>query len=401
MKDESSTFKRDKFPILKEKLAQRRSFLLLGPRQTGKSTLLTKLASEAQFKNQLLYYFHLPTQREEFETDPESLIRAVDAKILQAQEPVYLFIDEIQKIPRVLDVLQFLLDQNKIILAATGSSARKMKALGTNWLPGRVHLEHLFPLSWAELELEENQPLFEESLLYGALPGIVKEHNLKLREDDLTSYTALYLEEEIRGEAVLRDLPRFSRFLKLAALESGSLPNYSKLASHVGTTHPTIREYFQILEDTLIIHRLPYFSQIRTQMRAKPKYYFFDLGVRNAAAKIGHHENLLSLQKGVLFEHFVLLELIRSFENKASLYYWRNKKAKIDCVVDIKGKLYAFEIKATTKPTKEDFNGLIEFSNYKKNFQGFVICQSSNSQKFGSFLALPWKQLRETLQDIL
>ncbi len=378
--------------VLESSLRAKRSVLLFGPRQTGKTTLIKEVCS--QFPVCLEYPLQLPSVRTKIESDPEVIKREVEAAA--SSRPAIVFIDEIQKIPTLMDLLQYLLDERKIVLIATGSSARKMRRAHTNWLPGRVRLEYLHPLTWAESgllrEKDHDAALFEEILLYGSLPGILAQNRAQ-RAEDLRSYAALYLEEEIRKEAVVRRLPPFSRFLELAALESGSSPNLSKLAQDVGVSHTTIREYYQILEDSLIVHRLGSWGQSRAGVLHKAKYYFFDLGVRNAAAGIGHDKGLLTLQKGELFEHHVILEAL-AHRGEARLFYWRDKKGReVDLVIEENGGVTAVEIKATSRPGDSDFAGLAAFRKEEKCDRAFLVCQVDRPQRFEHGTAIPWRQL--------
>ena len=385
------TFKREKTTPLTTKINKNQSFILLGPRQTGKSTLLEGLFGHIPPDRQLRYFFQLPQERARIEEDPETILREVEAK--RINQPLPLFIDEVQKNPKVMDVLQYLIDKKKIVLAACGSSARKLRTLGANWLPGRVHLEHLYPLTWSESGLLQGERSLEESLLFGSLPGILSKEYPGEREKDLASYSHLYLEEEIRLEAVVRNLPRFSKFLRLAALESGTAPNFSKIGAQIGVSHTTVREYFQILEDTLIIHRLDAFGTRRDQVLTTSKYYFFDLGVRNASAQIGHSRGLLPLQMGVLFEHFVILEAIAEFQEEAQLNQWRTQKGmEVDLIISKGEKKMAVEIKATNKPSPGDFHGLESFSKKYRCHKTIVVCQIPRPQKFGTHWALPWRE---------
>ncbi|OGB86829.1 hypothetical protein A3H38_01740 [candidate division WOR-1 bacterium RIFCSPLOWO2_02_FULL_46_20] len=395
---ESVTFKRSKREKLLKLLLAGRSFILFGPRQTGKSTLLEDIFAELPKERTLRYYFQLPSERERIESDPEIILREVEAK--GNKEPAYLFIDEIQKIPRVMDVLQFLIDKGKVVLGATGSSARKMKNFGTNWLPGRVHIEHLYPLTWDESALLKFPVNITANLLYGALPGILAEKDLITREESLFDYTSLYLDEEIRMEALTRNIPRFSKFLRLAALESGSAPNFSKIGGVVGLTHPTIREYFQILEDTLIIHRLDAYGSSRDAVLRSARYYFFDIGVRNAAAGIGCGKGILPLQIGLLFEHFVVLEIMARLKHQpgTELFYWRTKQGEeVDLIIKKGSRLIALEIKATAKPSTQDLSGLETFCRKHSGAEAYLICQTPRPQKLRHILAIPWFELPEKL----
>ena len=396
MNIESTAFRRLIQKKLQATLEKRKSFLLLGPRQTGKTTILEEIFASFPEKQKLKFYFQLPTERETIEADPEKILRVVEAQ--STTKPIFLLIDEIQKIPKIMDILQFLIDKKKIILAASGSSARKMRTLGTNWLPGRIHLEHLYPLTWEEAGLLDNSSRLSQYLLYGFLPGILSQKESRSMEEDLRAYTHLYLEEEIRAEAVVRNLPRFTKFLRLTALESGSHPNYSKIGSQVELSHTMVREYFQILEDSLLIHQIPAFGSSRDQVLRSPRYYFFDMGVRNAAAQIGHHEGILKLQMGVLFEHFIVLELLAQLKHKFQFSCWRTKKGEeVDLILEKGAKKIAIEIKATAKPTEEDFKHLKTFSKKYAPAQTLLVCQVSRPEKFGQALAIPWQKLHEHL----
>lgn len=295
-----------------------------------------------------------------------------------------------------MDVLQFLIDKKKIVLAASGSSARKMRTLGTNWLPGRVDLEWLDPLTWAESGLLQNPEMLNSTLLFGALPGIIQSEE---KSDRLNQYTQLYLEEEIRQEAQIRNLPKFAKFLQLAALESGTAPNFSKIANQVGVTHVTISQYYQILEDSLIVHRLNAFGNSRDQIIRSPRFYFFDLGVRNSAAQLGHSLGILTLQKGTLFEQFVVLEMIARYRKSFRFHYWRTKQGhEVDLVMSQKNvpdhTPVAIEIKTTQKPHSSDFEGLSKFQEKYPKAKTYLICQCEKPQNFEGHLALNWSEFR-------
>lgn len=394
---ESTNFNRLVTLRLKKTLSSGHSFLLFGPRQTGKSTLLEGIFAQFPSAQVLKYYFQLPSEQLRIESDPEILLREVEA--LGSPKPIYLFIDEIQKVPKVMDVLQFLIDKKKAVVAASGSSARKMRTLGTNWLPGRIQLEHLTPLTWGETEWHPRE--LSQILRYGSLPGILSQSDLAQRESSLTAYTHLYLEEEIRLEATVRNIPRFAKFLRLAALESGTAPNLSKIGGRVGLSHTTIREYFQILEDSLIIHRLPAFGGSRDAVLRTPKYYFFDIGVRNAASGIGHSEGILTLQIGTLFEHFIILEVIALSQGRARLFYWRTKQGQeVDLIVEHNDRRIAIEIKATERPNLDDFDGLETFRKKCRCDHSYLVCQISRPQRFGAIEAIPWWEVTERLKAL-
>lgn len=389
-------FKRELEKKLASDLSRGRSILLLGPRQTGKTTLIKRICEE--FSVRLEYDLRLPSVKLKLENDPEIIVREVKA-FAGAKKPL-IFIDEIQKVPALMDPLQHLLDNKMAVLIATGSSARKLRREKINWLPGRINAEHFYPLTWKELGLAgKNKPaegLFEENLLFGSLPGIMSEKNAQIRKEALSSYTALYLEEEIRQEAAVRRLPAFSRFLQLAALESGTSPNLSKIGTEAGVSHTSIREYYQILEDSLITHRVDSFGRNRPDVLRKSRYYFFDIGVRNSAAGIGHEKGVLTLQAGALFEHFIALELIASNHGRYKMFYWRTKQGQeVDFVLEYSGKILAIEAKHTARPRPEDFKGLIAFDQTAKCNMRYLVCNIERPQKFQHGIALPWRELAQ------
>lgn len=400
MKNETITFKKLTNQYYLEKVRSKQSFLLLGPRQTGKTTQIQQLCQDYGGPT-LTYPCQLPSVRQRLEQDPEVLVREVEALINQLPEKqrILVWIDEIQKVPLVMDVLQFLLDQQKIILIGSGSSARSMRRFGANWLPGRIMMEYAYPLSYWEVNASESQANLDDILLYGSLPLILNHEDRQLREQQLHAYTQLYLEEEIRAEALSRDIPRFHRFLQLAALESGSAPNKSKIAQQVGMTHPTINTYFEILRDTLIVFELPAFGIKRSQVVTSSKYYFFDMGVRQSAAQLGHDPGLLTLEKGRLFEHWVIIEIQQMLKGRATLSYWRTKQhQEVDLVVEYKKTLIAIEIKSTHRPQKIDFKSLDMFSEQYRPQHSLMICFVPSEQQFGHHRAVPWQHLRSWFQ---
>ncbi len=393
-------------PKLKKVIADKHSILLLGPRQTGKTTLVKEFLLSGQ-KNLLEYSLTDPGVRLTFETDPQRLTREVE----EANYPL-VFIDEIQKVPQLLDAVQYLIDNKKAYFILTGSSARKLRRKGTNLLAGRVLSFYLTPFTWNEIGVEPrnyfglNPPLkklnkvevsLEEQLIFGSLPPVMLAEK-KYRELFLKTYTQVYLEEEIRQEALVRKIGAFGRFLELSALESGTAPNFSQLSQHSGVSLPAIREFFQILEDTLIVRRLdPYLKSPRKRLFSRPKYYYFDTGARNALAKLPLNADLLKTQKGILFEHFVILELFRRSslpEANFRLYWWRTLEgAEVDCVIEKdNGTLIPLEIKASDSVTLGQLKGLVSFlKTHPQAKTGYVVSLIERPQKLKeNITAIPW-----------
>jgi len=247
---------------LERLLNKNRSVLLFGPRQTGKSTLIENFLAKVKQKK-IIYRLQDINNYQELIKNPELVQQRVEIELKSG--PVLLFIDEVQKIPILMDSCQYLIDtyKEKIRVILSGSSARKLRTIGTNLLPGRVIIRNLHSLILPEIQEKKEQRIvpvkfqsdnypdtnisLEDLLFYGSLPGILKEKENEIREDLLKSYVLSYLEEEIRAEALSRNLGLFSRFLELSAFESNSSPNMSKLSQETGIPISTIKNYFHYL----------------------------------------------------------------------------------------------------------------------------------------------------------
>ena len=396
---------------LREFILSGKSFLLLGPRQVGKTTLLNGLVQSVQ--PLLTYLLQEPATKIELERDPQLLIRQARA----VSGNLSIFVDEAQKVPDLLDAAQVLIDEGKASVFMTGSSARKLRRKGVNLLPGRIRLSTLDPLMWGELGLLVNaseSPIsalamqninppaqsLEDCLVYGNLPGL-----LPLARADavavLQAYARLYIEEEIRAEALSRAIGPFARFLELAALESGTSPNFTKLSKESGVSSPTIRQYYSVLEDTLIVERVdPYVKNARKRVLSSSRYYFFDTGVRNALARLPLTPELLQVEKGRLFEHAVILELfrrIRLLKTNHNLYYWRTSSgAEVDCVLETHNELIPIEIKSAAQVSQRDLTGLRSFlADYgQKVKRAFVVTMGRQPEKMDDKItAIPWQFL--------
>ncbi len=387
---------------------KQQSALIFGPRQTGKTTLVKECLS--QKKDVLNYPLQNPEIRLEMEMDPSRIIKQINAYSVKS----FVFIDEAQKVPELFDSIQYLIDEEKANFIITGSSARKLKRKGTNLLPGRVKSFKLGPLLWNEfgwlkesftgiLKIEnlnfiENYS-FEQSLVYGSLPGIVGLADNKERKEILTAYSQIYLEEEIRAEALSRKIGSFGRFIELAAQESGTNPNLTKLSQESGVSVPTIKEFYNILEDTLVIEKVePYLKNARKRILSSPRYYFFDLGVRNTIARVPLTENLINAEKGKLFEHAVILEIIgriRALGLDYKICYWRTRAgAEVDCVIDTGSMVIPIEIKASERVSLSELRGLQSFiDSYEKQVkQAYVITMGRVPEKLtDKITVIPWE----------
>lgn len=378
----------------KKALDRKKSILLLGPRQTGKTTLVKNL------KTDLYINLARPSTRLAYERDPEQLTREVEAMTVELPLVV---IDEIQKVIPLLDAVQDLIDNRTAQFILTGSSARKLRREGeANLLPGRVVVLRMDPLLISEME--SLSPSIEELLLYGSLPHIILEKSLENREEDLFSYVTTYLEEEIRSEALVRNIGAFSNFLKLAALESGAISNFHKLSQDIGVSHPTISEYYQILVDCLVAERVEALSHSRTRKKLikSPKFLLYDLGVRRIAA--GEGCDIPDKYMGDLFEQWVgleLLRILRTSPKKCSMLFWRDQAgAEVDWVVDKENTYTPIEVKWTKTPNARDARHLHTFiEEYPNSCKGYVICRIPRAQKLTDLVtALPWRELHTAIE---
>lgn len=386
--------------ILKEKLSRTlergKSVLLLGPRQTGKTTLIR------EYKADLEITLLISKTRRQYEADPDLLIREVQAlKTTNGSTPLVI-IDEVQKVPALMDSIQYLIDNNMAQFILTGSSARKLRHnKNVNFLPGRLMQLRLDPFTLEELP-SPYSPV-EDFLYYGSLPAIRLATDSAIREEELDSYVDLYLEEEVRAEALVRDIGSFENFLRLAAMESGNIVNFDKISQEIGVARTTISSYYQILEDCLIAERIePYAeSRSRKKLTKSPKYLFFDLGLRRLAAE--EQSPLPQQYLGILFEQFIGLELIRwaRLQNsKTTVHFWRDPSGpEVDWLLLRNQSLLPIEVKWTDNPTSRDAKHLELFLNeYPSATRGYVVCQVSRPQVLSEGIeAISWRDLLQKL----
>ncbi len=381
-------------------LQRGKSILLLGPRQTGKTTLITQ-----QIHPDISYSFVHANTRQRYEQNPALLEKELQEQLKKYSKPPIIFIDEIQKIPRVMDIVQYLIDNKSAQFILTGSSARKLKSgQDLNLLPGRVVALTMPPLLYNELP--DPKPELEDLLLYGSLPGVITETNNNDRDVDLYSYVTTYLEDEIRSEALVRNIGSFARFLEIAASESGKQLNFTRLAQDIGVSDTTVANYYQILEDCLIIQRIDPIVDSRTKRRLSRsiKYLFFDLGIRRTCA----HEGTRLPQRilGDLFEHYIGNTLVYYSQITApgiKVRYWRDTAGpEIDFVLDVMHQYIPLEVKWTDKPNNSDAKHLNKFLNeYEEASCAYIICRSPHKYQISNkIIILPWQELLSIFQNI-
>ncbi|NBO39810.1 ATP-binding protein [bacterium] len=367
------------------------SFFLFGARGTGKSTLM-----RSAFSSDTSLWFNLLDLEveERLARHPMELQREV---LLLPPSVQHVVIDEIQKLPRLLDVVHNLIETHKVPqqFILTGSSARKLKAGGANLLAGRAALRTLHPLTAAELGNTFNEA---EALQWGTLPKIWNVDTPEEREDILRAYANIYLKEEIWGEQLIRQLDPFRRFLEVAARQSGKIVNHSKIARDVGVDVKTVQSWYQVVEDTLIgFHLDAYHSSVRKQLRQAPKFYFFDVGVTRALAqmlRVAPAEQTSYF--GDLFEQFVVCELNARNQYEQLDYrlsYLQTKSGvEVDVIVERPGKPTALvEIKSTKIVTEDDICSLQHFLSDFPESDFFLLSRDPKPQKFGRIKAVHWR----------
>jgi len=326
-------------------LAKKKSFFLFGPRATGKTFLI----SESFDKHETLVINLL---RSDIFLRLNNAPHELEEMINVFENPELVIIDEVQRIPELLNEVHRLIEEKQLRFILTGSSARKLKRDGVNLLAGRAWEANLFPLVSSEI------PDFDlhRYLHYGGLPPVY------LSEDpieELDAYVNTYLKEEIQTESLVRKIPAFTRFLEVAALTSGKMMNFAEIASDTGVPASTIREYYQILEDTFLGFMVHGWTKTRKRKAiSKAKFYLFDLGVKNTLARIKSLEPRSDLY-GQAFEHFIAMEL-RAYlsyrRHKKDLHYWCSTHGtEVDFII---GDEVAIEVKITNKVSDKHIKNL-------------------------------------------
>lgn len=373
-----------------QKLSQKQNLFLFGPRGVGKSTLLWQLFS----KNTSIYLDLLnPELEDRFSKNPSDLINIVKAL---PNEITHIIIDEVQKVPKILDVVHLLIEQKQKLFVMSGSSARKLKRGAANLLAGRAIVYHLYPLSF--LELKERFDI-NNALVFGTLPKLLEISEDNEKNQFLMSYAHTYLKEEIIGEQIVRNLDPFRHFLEVAAQCNGKIVNFANVARDVGTSEHNIKEYFTILEDTLIGFFLePFIHSFRKRLSHKPKFYLFDPGVvRGISRNLTAQLNVGTSAYGEAFEHYVILECIRLanyFYPEYRFSYLRTKDdAEIDLVVERPGQPVLFiEIKSSNNVYSEQLRAFKQLTQDFKNCEAICLSMDPFAKQIDHIKILPWQQ---------
>ena len=371
------------------KILENKSLFLFGPRQTGKSSFI----KNQLINNDIAMFWTLLDGRLRLKVlaDPSILRQEVEVRNLR---DCIIIIDEIQKCPELLDEVHFLIEERNIRFLLTGSSARKLRNSGVNLLGGRATQRHFHPFNFAEIG---NHPNYNLSYIFehGLLPSMFLSSDI---EEDLSAYVDTYLTEEIAAEGFSRNIPNFARFLTVASMSNSQLINYTNIASDSQVPVQTVKQWFQVLEDTLLGYQVESFTNTKKRKAiTTSKFYFFDIGIARALRNIpAPKEN--TTEFGEYFEHLICMELKSWIDYKhprSKLTYWRsNSNMEVDFCVDEE---IAIEVKSSSNVTEKHLKGLKALREEGIFKRYVVVCQEEHPRITDGIEILPWKYFFEEL----
>ncbi len=368
---------------------QGKSFFLFGPRGTGKSVWV-----KTSFPGALYFDLLEATTFQELLSAPDLLDRRIPPHFSD-----WVIIDEVQKIPALLDEVHRLIENRRLKFILTGSSARKLKRSGVNLLAGRALVKEMHPLTAQELGADFD---IGHSLKFGQLPSAYVDPHPK---EFLESYVSMYLKEEILQEGITRNLGAFSRFLESASFSQGAILNISSVARDCGVERKTVEGYFSVLQDLWLGVHIPVFTRrAKRKLMSHPKFYFFDTGVFRALRPRGPLEQEETLE-GAAFETLVLQELRAHNANQHleyQIYYFRtNQGVEVDFVLYGPRGLWAFEVKSSTRIRNEDFKGLHLFLEDYPEAKVKIIYAGHRRYWEGNIEVIPISTFCTSLPDLL
>jgi len=375
--------------ILDLRLPSHQSAFLWGARKTGKSTYLKE-----RFPGSIVYDFLKTDLFLEMSKNPSLLREQLLAKELsELKKPIIL--DEVQKVPQMLDEVHWLIENKGLRFVLCGSSARKLKLGHANLLGGRAWRYELFPFVSREIS--------RFNLLRALNHGLIPFHYLQNDSDcrkSLEAYVQDYLRQEVFAEGLTRNIPAFSRFFEAFGYAHGEITNYTNIARECGVDSKTVKEYYQILIDTLLAIRVEPFKkrQSRQVITKASKYYMFDVGVAGYLIKrnLGKEKGA---EFGKAFEHFLLMEMTayRSYAGKDfAINFWRTKSGmEVDFVLG-QGEM-AIEVKGTSRIDGKDMNGLGAFMQSCSPKRSILVCNEKEKRLHGKIEILPWRIFLEQL----
>ncbi|MFA6507102.1 MAG: AAA family ATPase [Treponemataceae bacterium] len=364
-----------------------RSLFLLGPRQTGKSSYIREELGDIP---RLTYNLLDRRLLLRLLADQGLLREEIEARGLY---DCVVCVDEIQKCPTLLDEIQLLIEERRIRFLLTGSSARKLKAAGTNLLGGRARTRVMHPFTYSETAGTGFS--LERVMTSGLLPP----HYLSTSpDDDLAAYVDTYLTEEVSAEGLTRNLPAFARFLQVAAASNARMINYTNIANDAQVPRQTVKVWFDVLKDTLLGFEVNAFTgTIKRKAIGTPKFYFFDLGVVRTLRRLPPIDEA-SADFGEFFEHFIFMELrawIDYRRPRSLLSYWRSVSgAEVDFLID--GKI-AVEVKASKNIQDRHLSGLRKLREEGLCERFFLVCREDRPRKIDGIEVLPWQDFLDLL----
>jgi predicted AAA+ superfamily ATPase len=360
-------------------LLAKKSHFLFGPRQTGKSFLIGQSLPRALVYDLLDTQVYLALSQ-----NPGRIAQELD------RHTELVVIDEIQRLPELLNEVHRLIEKRGVRFLLTGSSARKLRRGGVNLLGGRARVRYLHPLTRGELGQHfDLQRVMER----GLLPSIYFSDDARA---DLDAYAGNYLQQEIVAEGATRNVPAFTRFLRVAALCNGKIVNFTKLAGDAQVPRTTVYEYFEILKDTLVIHELAAWRRTRKRKPlASSKYYFFDVGV--AACLQGRRFSPGTPEYGEAFETYLLHELVcyRDYRSGESLAYWRSTSGfEVDFII---GDHTAVEVKASANISESDLKSLRALAEEGQLKRYLCVCLERRPRRSENVTILPYQEFLQAL----
>ncbi|HMP72934.1 MAG TPA: DUF4143 domain-containing protein [Kiritimatiellia bacterium] len=366
------------------------SFFLFGPRGTGKSTWI-----RANFSGAPSYDLLNSSEVIRLSRDPSLLYR--ECSTLPPNS--WVVIDEVQKVPMILEEVHRLIENRNLRFVLSGSSARKLRRGGANLLAGRALVKNMYPLAHAELPDGVN---INKCIEFGLLPMAVTTQDPK---PFLFAYAQTYLQEEIRAEALTRNIGNFSRFLEVAARQNGQVTNVSNISREAAVTRQTVQNYFDILIDTLIGRWLPAWKlKTSTKQVQHPKFYFFDTGVTRAlSGRLPYPPT--EEERGALFETFVIHQILSHLDYSGlhyPIYFWRSYDGiEVDVVCETRNGFFALEIKSSARWEKKYGRGLKRFQNElgKNKVAAYGVYLGKNPSIWDDIQVLPIKDFLSRLSS--
>ena len=360
-------------------LLDKKSHFLLGPRQTGKTSLIRHILKDVRVYDLLDTPVYLALSQ-----NPGRIAQEI------TPEDRWIVIDEIQRLPILLNEVHRLIETRGVHFLLTGSSARKLRRGGVNLLGGRARTKYLHPLTFQELGHRFD---LHRAIKRGLLASIYFSDDPRA---DLEAYAGLYLQQEIMAEGVTRNIPAFSRFLRVAAFCNGTIVNFTNVANDAQVPRTTVYEYFEILKDTLVIYELaPWRKTKKRKPLASSKYYFFDLGVLGALQ--GREFRPGTPEMGEAFETYLMHELssYRDYVSGEPLSFWRSSTGfEVDFIM---GDHTAVEVKAKENVSPQDVKSLRVLAEEKQLKRYLCVSLEPRPRKLGDVTILPFKEFLEAL----